>query len=426
MSDTDYITLSILLNTLYLLITLSKRKYQLLLPSIASTVTWLVASILMMCETSGLLKTSFSTHYDKVAPFVLYMGLSSIFAFIVAHFAARINYKITDSPIIPTDIINQLVQKFRWVLYVVAACAITILVSLYSIGGFSSFGDYRMLAVTTKFGGLASLAIRISNHLSFVGAFYLMIVGIKQARTGFKIKELLVCIFLYGAANIATAGRAWIVAASLPFINGFLLERYRLYYFAKKTMVKINPMKAIAIFVMILSLFSVLGEARSDMAGAAKDSSFFQKFLYYTDGLHMSEIILNKYKPGSFDYEFGENTIFPEGKNTMAKRFNAETNEQYKVVVKSVIPSLYYDYGYEGGLVFWGILCFLLEYVCIRIRFTKQLVGCLLFCSLSAILFQAPIGNVIIMSIPMLEWLLIIFVFRKFIFSKIKGIAPYI
>lgn len=426
MSDTDYITLSILLNFCYLLFTLRNRKYRLLLPSIVSSFTWLVASTLMMCETTGLLKTSFSTHYDNVAPFVLYMGLSSIFAFSLAHFTAQINYNVAGSPIIPLNILNQLVEKFRWVLYIVAACAICILGTLYSIGGFSSFGDYRVLAVTTEFRGLAGLAVRISNHLSFIGAMYLMIVGMKQARTGLRIKELLICILLYGAANIATAGRAWIVAASLPFINGFLLERYRIYFFTKKTMVKIKPMKIIALFIMILSLFSVIGEARSDMAGAAKNSSFIQKFLYYTDGLHMSEIILNKYKPGSFDYELGKNTIFQYGESSMAKRFNTETNERYKVIVKSVIPSLYYDYGYEGGLVFWGLLCFLLEYICLRIRFTKNLIGCLLFCSLSAILYQAPIGNVIQMSIPMLEWLLIIFVFRKFIFSKVRGIAPYI
>lgn len=426
MEAQEFITLNIILNSGYLLFTLSQRRYRLLLPSVISSFTWLIASILMMCETSGALKPSFPIHYDYAAPFIFYMGVSSVIAFSIAHFAARINDKSSQSALIPTDVLNQLVVKFRWVLYVVAVCALCILLTLYSIGGFSSYGTYRELAVTTEFSGLAGLAIRISNHLSLVGAFYLIILGMKQARTGLQIKELSICIILYGAANIAIAGRGWIVAASLPFINGFILERYRLNRFLRKPMVKIKPVKVISFFVMLGVLFSILGEARSDMAGATKDSSFFQKFLYYTDGLHMSDIILRKYKPGSFEHELGNNTVFLHNESKMAKRFNAETNNRYKVVVKSVIPPLYYDFGYEGGILFWGMLCFVLEFICLRNRYTKNLIGCLLFCSLSYILYQAPIGNVIRMSIPMLEWLLIIFIFRKYVFRNIHGIKPYL
>ncbi len=426
MDAIEFITLSILLNGGFFLFSLAQRRYQLLLPSVISSFTWLIASVLMMCEVTGVLKTSFSKHYDFAAPFIFYMGVASIIAFSLARFIAGFKKEKTQSPLIPTEILNTLVKKFRWVLYVVAVCAVCILIALYSIGGFSSYGAYRMLAVATEFGGLAGLAVRVSNHLSLIGAFYLMILGMKQARTGIQIKELLICIILYGAANIATAGRGWIIAASLPFINGFVLERYRLKHYAKKSMVPIKWFKAIAFFVILISMFSVLGNARSDMPGASKDSSFFQRFLYYTDGIHMAEITLKKYKPGTFDYELGQNTLFQYGESKMAKRFNSETDGRYKVIVKSIIPPMYYDYGYEGAIVFWGALCFALEYVCLRLRFSRKLIGSLLFCSLSGMLYQAPIGNIIKMSIPMLEWLLLIFLFRKIIFSKIRGIATYI
>lgn len=426
-SETQYYLYSaIFINIAYILITISKKQYRLLLPSVVCCFTWAMTCSIMLAEVKGLLESTIHSPLSYVSPFVFYMTVVSIAAFTVAHFLGRVKHKPVKSPLISTQVLESIVRKFRWVLVVIAICAVVIVTTLLSIGGADSLGSYRHIAVTTELQGFAGLAIRISSHVAVLGGFYLIMVGAKQARCGVNFKELILCVILFGASNIAIAGRGWILAATLPYVSGFIFGKFRLRQFGGNSGKKNDLMKIVLFVAIIGSMFSIIGNARSDAHGAHTDGNFFDRFLYYTDGSHMADIALKKFKQESFELEYGANTLFPFGERHMANKFDQRTDHNYRVVVKSMIPPMYYDFGYQGALMFWGVLCFVLELICLNLRYTHSIFGVLLSCYLSTILFSSPIGTITIMAIPVLEWLLIIYLCRKQIFIRINGISRYL
>ena len=140
-------------------------------------------------------------------------------------------------------------------------------------------------------------------------------------------------------------------------------------------------------------------------------------------------MVLTQYPPGSYNLEYGRSEfLFPFLGSPMAKKFQESIayNIGLSVTVKSVMPYIYYDYGFWGGVVMWGVTCFLLEYICIRLKYRKSIMGILLFGQLTYLLFQAPVGHIFSVNTPVFEWFIIIFIFRRLIFANIKNIQNYI
>ena len=92
------------------------------------------------------------------------------------------------------------------------------------------------------------------------------------------------------------------------------------------------------------------------------------------------------------------------------------------VTVKSIMPNLYYDFGLIGGAVFWGIICFLGEICCIRLKYSLHIIGLFLYGTLSTMFFQAPVGNVFALYTPTFEWIFLLYIFRKQIFPHRVGV----
>ena len=46
--------------------------------------------------------------------------------------------------------------------------------------------------------------------------------------------------------------------------------------------------------------------------------------------------------------------------------------------------------------------------------------------TLCILLMQTPVGNVFSLYMPLFEWLVLIYLFRKLIFKSVRGISPYL
>jgi len=399
-----------------------------LLPSTIHAGTWLIATSLMALEMNNVIGSgNIYINYNYVAPFILYLVISSIIGFSFAHvFAYSDRVQRISQTIVPYDVIDRILIKYKWVLYVCLICGIALTTFIISVGGFKSFYDYREVAVTIERVGYAAVAQRISGHIGIIGSFYLMLLGYKHAQTGINIKEFFVDLLMFASINLAIGGRVWILTSILPYMITYILVK-------NVTGKKIFSLKQkdsiflLQVIVVFFAAFSIIGVIRNDSDnGKAK---FSDKFLYYTDGPKMTNMVLQQYPPGSYNLEYGKCEFLSQWIDSpMIIRFKKSIAHDpgLSVTVKSAMPNLYYDFGYTGGIIIWGVLCFLLELTCLRLKNKRSIIGIMLFGLLTSILFQAPIGAVFNNNIVNLEWLFIIYLFRKPLFGSIKGASHYI
>lgn len=421
MAVLDYLYWIIAICFSYFAFLMLNRGYRLFLPSTIHAFTWLVASILMLAEVKGWISSKAlpESKYIYVSPFILGMVIFSTIGFILAHLisARKVNYIQTNSPILLSgDQLNQFIQKFSWLPYSCLIVGIAMAFFLLSIGGFDNLANYRFIAVTVKRVGYAAIAQRFSGHLSILGSFFLMIVGYKQAISGIKLKETFKYIIMIAAINISIGGRVWIISTSLPYLTGFFLAQA-----TRTDTVSIQQYRAkiVLIIIIFISLFSVVGILRSNNE-YGKEENIFTKFLYYTDGPKMANMVLRQYPPDSFNLEYGKANFLQSWiESPMTKNFSKsiEYDIGLSVTVKSTIPTLYYDFGYWGGMIMWGVFCAIMELICLNIRNTNSFVGIFTFGTLAMIPYQSPIGSVFVLSIPVFEWLILIYIFRRKLFD---------
>lgn len=429
MTTLSYIYIGISVCLIYLFFLLFQKRYRLLIPSVIHSLTWLITLSLMALELNDVLgKGAQNIHYEKVAPYILYMMISATIGFVLAHLmteSVSINPKKYE--LLPINVVNNLLISFRWLPYLCLFCGICLLFFIISVGGINSLGDYRLVAVTVKKVGFFSIIQRISGHITVLGTFYIGFLAYKHAINGLNIKEFLKITLMYGSIGISGGGRLWILLAILPYAIIYLLVQKKLNYVGIKRDLK----NILMILIAAVSLFSVIGMFRNDTNRVAEDGTkrFFDKFLYYTDGPKMTNIVLSKYPDGSFNLEYGKAEFLSKYfKSKMQERFRDDISYDpgLSVTAKSSIYLLYFDFGYWGGIFMWGIICMIVEYLAIRLMKTVNIVGILFFLLLTLLYFQSPIFEVFNVYTPYFYWLILIYIFRSLIFKSVLGIKPYL
>ena len=99
-------------------------------------------------------------------------------------------------------------------------------------------------------------------------------------------------------------------------------------------------------FGILAIVFSLMGIARDDRD---IDKAFIDKFLYFTDGAKMTNMVLRQFPPGSFELEYGKSEFLRQFvPSPMDQKFFRSISDDagLTVTVQSAIPPLYYDFGY--------------------------------------------------------------------------------
>lgn len=418
MNSLDYTLLSIVILALYLIVLLRQYQYRLLLPSVINTSVWLITSLLIICQVKGVLVSATvpDNAFFYSSQFILAISITSIIGFSIAH--ASVDSYILEREVILVNYeeIDHVLQKFKWIPYLCGIVGIVLFVFIFTtIGSIEAFSDYRVMAISMKRVGFAAIAQRISGHINILGSFYLMLMGYRYGQTGINMKKFFLTVFLCSTINMSIGGRVWIMASTLPFLTTYILS-YK--YSDINNEVKRNDLKKLCIIILVfVSLFSILGTLRD----SAIQHNFWDKFLYFTDGSRMTNMVMKQYPEGTYDLEYGKATLL-QGviPSHMANNFarSISDNIGLSVTVKSIMPNLYYDFGIFGGALFWGILCLLIEYLCIRMQYNSTVFGIIMFGQLSTLFFQSPVGNVFSLNLPSFEWLMIIYLFRKRLFGN--------
>lgn len=405
------------MSVVYIFFLISQKKYRLLLPSIIHTGIWGATSLVMIFQIKGLFISQAENEsvFSLSSKYMCFIVLSSIIGFTLAHIASQ-NIRNNKNLCEEESSIELILKKFQWIPYL---CAITggvlFIYIISSIGNFSTFSDYRVLSITLERVGYISIVQRISGHVVILGSFYLMLLGYKMGKDGLNMRKFITNALLCSMVNIIIGGRLWLVTSTLPFLITFIFSRSCANV---NDDVKRKDKRNIFYIVLgVIILFSVLGILRTDIG----NTKLMDKLLYLTDGLRMTNMALKQYPPDSYNLEYGRSEFLTAWFNSpMADNFNKSLAHDVglSVTVKSSLPYLYFDFGFIGGIVMWGIYCFLIEYACMRLRYTKTIFGILLFGQLSFLLFYSPIFPIFTTNFPAFEWLLLLFIFRKYILGK--------
>lgn len=403
---------------LYLFFLFRKRSYRLLLPCSVHTFAWLIVSVLIILTIKG--KTGHydgnlnpAWSYDYVAPFICGLVLSSIVGFEVAH-----TRKITiydDSKVLSLAFIDKILSKYHWILYICLFLGALQTFYLVETIGFDNLGDYRMAAVSLKMTGYGAFAQRFSGHATILGSFYLALLGYRHAYSGIEIKRFVKDAFMLASTNMAIAGRGWILTVLLIYFITYFWQKNQKRLRISKTEQK----KIFTIIVVFVVSFSIIGVIRNNTENISTQI-FVEKFLYFTDGSRIMNMTLANFPDGSFELEYGKSEFMGKWfKTPMTEQFIALKSEDigFLVTVSSAMPYLYFDFGYWGSFFFWGFACFLLEFYASKFRNSDSILGVFCFVELTKILFQAPIGNIFTMEIPVVEWLIVLYIFRKKLFG---------
>lgn len=418
MDSLDFCYWSLAIIVVYLSFLLSQKRYRLLLPSIIHTFIWGITIFLIICQLKGVLVSHHASDnvFNHSSRFICALMVASVIGFTSAHFITSNQETHLSVSLVSINTIDTILERFKWVPYLCGIVGVLLLIYLISVmGNIDSFGDYRAIAVATKRVGWVEIPQRISGHINILGGFYLMLLGYKYGQTGINLKIFFKYALLCSAINMSIGGRVWILTSTLPFLIAYFFSRK---YSQTDNYVRRNDRRNILmILIIFLSLFAIIGLIRSESPGG----NFFDKFLYLTDGSRMTNIMLNTFPEGSYNYEYGKSTLLqPFVQSPMTQKFAKSISYDIglSVTVKSIMPYLYYDFGFWGGAIFWGVICFIVEYLCIMLKYRNSVLAVLLFCLLSGLLFQSPVGQVFIVNVPAFEWLIFLFVFRRKIFAE--------
>lgn len=394
-----------------------KKEYRLVLPSTSFCAMWLITCILVIFQIKGILVENVSSinNFALVAPFTFYLSIACVFGFSIAHrLSASENFQGYDN-VIDVGLLEYYLYRFKWIPYLCGITGFSLLVFLITaIGSVESFSDYRILALYTERVGYAAIAQRISGHINILGLFYLMIYGYVCGKKGINIKQFLWIVFLCSLINISIGGRVWILTSLLPFFTTYILS---IKNNSSEIDIKSSTRTLFIILIIFISLFSIMGIMRGDGDG----QRFVDKFLYLTDGSRMTNLMLGYYPEDSYNLEYGKSTLLGQFIDSpMRAKFAERISDDIglSVTVKSILPNLYYDFGIYGGAIFMGLLCFFLERICIYFRYTNSVLGLICYGTIAGFLVQSPVGNVFSLYTPTFEWIIIICVFKQWIFNK--------
>lgn len=399
---------------IYLAILISKKPYRLLLPSVLSTAAWLITALLLIFQIEGWF-VSYKLPAEDVelsSRYILSLTFSSIVGFTIAHLISNIRRQQKNATNIPVGHISHILKRYKWIPYLCFILGSIIFVYLIStIGFFATFGDFRDYAVQANWSGPVLIAKQFSGHVNILGTFYLALIGYKHGQTGINIKEFVLYTMLCSTINLAIGGRLWLITSTLPYFVA-LIYSTKISIRENKSKKK-DTRKLLLIFVIIATTFSLMGLTRDDRD---IEKRFIDKFLYFTDGARMSNMVLQRFPPGTFELELGKSEFLGQiTPSPMKRKFKDYISHDagLGVTVQSSIPPLYYDFGYYGGIIMWAVFCLIIEVLSISKIASHSVIGLLFFVQISQMLFLAPIFDIFSVYTPIFEWLLIIYIFRK-------------
>ena len=196
----EYFIIAVIIAIIYIWQKYTSRiKSGLVFPSTIFMLMWAFACFASVIVQAYDLLDDFGSGYKIVGPYIFLFILVSLLGFLLASKTIRINL---DAYNFNSDYISYFLEKMKIFLYLSFLLGLVRIYFMVKIFGWETLYDYRqnaLIASSIENNGIFDLVVQISSYIYVLATFSVVLLAIKQALTGFNLKEMLwYFIFLSG------------------------------------------------------------------------------------------------------------------------------------------------------------------------------------------------------------------------------------
>lgn len=365
--------------------------------------------------------------YQYMNTYIIYFTIATLLGFSLAHrFSSDKNIHSN----ISLEFLDNILRKYKWVMWLNFWGGIFRIVALVSLIGFSfsNIIDYRLAAndmMMFSQGSFVGWVFRLTAYVNMLAIMYVALSGLRAGMRQLNMKDALTTFILFAPVQLATGGRLFILYFIIFYFGCFILGRgIDMQNKTRKWLMGSERKAIINMMVIMLPLVVAISLSRGDggVANISKhEGSFLDSFSYISDGTMATNQCMEFFQGGStLKTENGATTFL--GNSPAADQFRAHKHlTNYASSVYCIIHPLFLDFGYWGSIIAWAILAFLMETIAIKGLSKMTLIKFVIYAMLLKMCYESVLANPFAGNIPFFELIILFAIFYKPIFGRLES-----
>lgn len=369
--------------------------------------------------------------YQYMKTYIIYFTIATLLGFSLAH---RFSNGRNIHSNISLEFMDNILRKYKWVMWLNFWGGIFRIVALVSLIGFSfsNIIDYRLAAndmMMFSQGSLVGWIFRLTAYVNMLAIMYVALSGLRAGMSQLNMKDALTTFILFAPVQLATGGRLFILYFIIFYFGCFLLGRgINMQNKARKWLMGSERKAIINMMIIMLPLVVAISLSRGDggVANISKhEGSFLDSFSYISDGTMTTNQCMEFFDGGSSLTPQGGKTTFL-GNSSAADAFRTHKHyTNYASSVYCIIHPLFLDFGYYGSLIAWTILAFFMELIALKSLAKMNLIRFVVYAMLLKMCYESVLANPFAGNIPFFELIVLFTIFYKPIFGKLERGASF-
>ena len=399
------------------------RKEKILYPSVIFSFMWggayfYTAAILGGYGENLFLKEYYNFRYMDT--YVVYITIVVLAGFAIAHYFNRSSSRGVNLEM-HMDFIDNILQKYKWVLWLNFFGGLLRIVIMLSTVGFDSMMDYRLAAnamMMSSSWSFAGIVFKLTAYVQMLANFYIALSGLKTGFEYLDLKKVLTVFILYAPTQMATGGRLFILYFIIFFFGAFIIGRGLSLRSESRHLLESFEKRALIIsFIGLLSFVGIIAMLRAGGVGKSKEN-IIDKFAYVTEGMLCTEYLMRYYPPETFQLDYGKNLSGSLSKKYLNFRGHLNQTKMSSSVVCFYTRS-YLDFGYWGNLIFIFLIALFGEYLALCCLGRLTFINFCIFIVVLKIFYESVMASAITDNIPNYELLILFALFYKRLFGRL-------
>lgn len=399
------------------------RKEKILYPSVIFSFMWggayfYTAAILGGYGENLFLKEYYNFRYMDT--YVVYITIVVLAGFAIAHYFNRSSSRGVNLEM-HMDFIDNILQKYKWVLWLNFFGGLLRIVIMLSTVGFDGMMDYRLAAnamMMSSSWSFAGIVFKLTAYVQMLANFYIALSGLKTGFEYLDLKKVLTVFILYAPTQMATGGRLFILYFIIFFFGAFIIGRGLSLRSESRHLLESFEKRALIIsFIGLLSFVGIIAMLRAGGVGKSKEN-IIDKFAYVTEGMLCTEYLMRYYPPETFQLDYGKNLSGSLSKKYLNFRGHLNQTKMSSSVVCLYTRS-YLDFGYRGNLIFIFLIALFGEYLALCCLGRLTFINFCIFIVVLKIFYESVMASAITDNIPNYELLILFALFYKRLFGRL-------
>ena len=419
--------LSIAVSIFFIYLKIKKGRIALISPGFVFMITWGIVciSMLFFLGNKDLFQSSlFKGDYHYLSSYVFLFVVVSFIGFSLPNVMIKQNESEDQwLDYLPESQIDSIFNRYRFIFYLNFALVLVKLVFIIFTFSPTSYYHYRQIILSEVFTQdsftLISIVSRFGYWTQLISGFLVAVLGVKHGISQFKFKQAILYFTLYSAVSLVDGGRVFILQFSV-----FYFLPYTLIYLRRGAEIWTREFKRLFFFLIIIfSLVGVLGVFRSSDRYSQKSSNdLVEKYYYLMNGIGYTNKILTRVDFNIGNLDFGRNFFNININSTISYRMQIHNKlpRGYENSVQSIIPYIFFDFGYMGSLAFWAIVCFFIEFIALRMYRRMSIFKLLIIITLCRYAFGTFLGNPLPYLVRMFAFIFIVYILKKFLIPRYR------